>query len=375
MSPQHPRNPRRPRRPRNPHRHLSHRAFDAPAALRRWALSTLMLALMLALMPPLAAAPAMADDGAESAGERWTIVDRDNDQLPGRRIDIKEDERVIASFIHGEGQMKAYLAVYDDEGNLLTNPGLNPDGSTRGRFPHHRGIYVGWNHLHSDLGRDDLWHLRRGEAIVLHQIVEKRGGEDSATLVVDLHWLSANRDDDLAGLLLVERRTITVSRPDGRTRIDHHSKLTASRDIRLEGDLHHAGVQFRADAEVDNHRRRTVYLWEPADLPPGGGRVVSDELRWVNFRFPLHENWYSVTQINPPANKVQELSWRDYGRFGFFFTERLDRGETLEMVYRFLIDRTDSPAAEAEARAEQDAAIRRKADADHEAFAREHPEQ
>lgn len=330
----------------------------------------LLIAACMLIQPAM---PAPASEAANAAKPKWTIEDKKNDELPGRRIDIRHGQTLRAAFIYGQGQDRAYLALYDDQGRRLTNPGLNLDGGTRGRFPHHRGIYVGWNHLHSDLGRDDLWHLRNGEQILLHRIVSQSADGNSAALVVELNWHSARRDDELRGLLLVERRTMTFSVDGDRLIVDHQSTLTASRDIRLEGDLHHAGTQIRVDADVDAVRNQTVYLWEPGDLDPGRGRVVSGELRWVHFRFPLHGRWYAITQINPPSNKVEELSWRDYGRFGFFFKDRLDKDESLTVNYRFIIEESQAPAAPGEARQGQDRSIRQKADNDHRAFANLHP--
>ena len=293
-----------------------------------------------------------------AAAGAWTVEDRDNDQLPGRVIDIRHEGTRVAGFIYGEGQAKTYLNVYDSEGQRLSNPGLNPDGSSRGRFPHHRGLFIGWNQVRSDLGSDDLWHLRNNERMVLDEIKNMEATGDGVTLELLIHWISSNRDDDLDGLLVVELRTIRVSRPEGRTQIDQESLLAAERDLRLRGDLQHAGIHFRADAEVDDVRGETRYLWCPEDLEPGAGRIISDTLHWVNFRFPLHGNWHSVTQLNPPENRSTELSWRDYGRFGFFFTDELDTGEIRAVRTRLLFDEMTTSG--------DDDDIRRRAEKDYE---------
>ncbi len=299
-----------------------------------------------------------------SAWSEWTVVDRENDALPGRIIEIDHDGTRVAGFVYGpqeEGQIKPYLSVYDEEGHRLTNPGIDSDGETRGRFPHHRGIFIGWNQVQSDLGSDDLWHLRGDERMELISIERKEATSDGARLDLLIHWLSSDRDDESNGLLVAERRTIEVTRMRGRTVVDHRSEMTAKRDLKLHGDLQHAGLHFRADAEVDEVRGDTKYLWSPAHLSPGGGRIVSDELNWVNFRYPLHGNWYSVTQLNRPENRSTELSWRDYGRFGFFFTDELSEGEVRTMTGRFLIERMEE-------KADDKAAIRRQADQEHSAY-------
>ena len=299
---------------------------------------------------------------AQPAGS-WTIEDRANDELPGRIIDIRHDGERVAGFVYGaleDGQIKPYLSLYDSEGRRITNPGVDSEGSERGRFPHHRGIFIGWNRIQSDLGRDDLWHLRSGEHMTLASIENQEATADGAKLELIINWLSADRDNELDGLLIRERRTIEITRDGGRTVVDHRSDLEAARDLRLGGDLQHAGLHFRADTEVNEVRNETRYLWSPGDLPAGGGRIVSDTLHWVNFRFPLHENWYSVTQLNVPENRSTELSWRDYGRFGFFFNDDLEAGEVRTMKGRFLIEEMDDSG--------DDEAIRGQATTDHRAY-------
>lgn len=314
---------------------------------------------------PVLATSVFAIVACASPAEDWTIEDRANDELPGRIIDIRHDGERVAGFVYGdraEGQIKPYLSIYDKKGQRITNPGIDSEGDSRGRFPHHRGIFIGWNQIQSDLGSDDLWHLRSDEGMELVSIENKEATADGAKLELLIHWLSADRAGDRGGLLIEERRTIEITRDGNRTVVDHRSDMKAVRDLILGGDLQHAGLHFRADAEVDEVRDETRYLWSPADLPPSGGRIISDTLHWVNFRFPLHENWYSVTQLNVPENRSTELSWRDYGRFGFFFNDELETGEVRTMKGRFLIEERDESG--------DDDAIRRQANNDYRAYTR-----
>jgi hypothetical protein len=51
--------------------------------------------------------------------------------------------------------------------------------------------------------------------------------------------------------------------------------------------------------------------------------------------------------MTAPENNFSELSWRDYGRFGFFDKRDLKKGQTLELRFRFLITEiqdVDNPA-------------------------------
>ena len=48
--------------------------------------------------------------------------------------------------------------------------------------------------------------------------------------------------------------------------------------------------------------------------------------------------------IDAPANGVKELSWRDYGRFGYFLAKKLKKGEPFNLKFRFAIEEVDAPA-------------------------------
>jgi len=299
---------------------------------------------------------------------KWSVVDAANPDLPGRRIEIRLDSRLIAALIYGEGQAKVYLHVYGDEGEPLTNSGLTSDGKPFGLYPHHRGIFIGWNRIRSALGVDDLWHMT-GTQIKLQRLEEVRTSNEGATIVATITWHSAKKDEKGSDLLLTEKRKIVVSRPrDKWTQIDAIFTLTAERDLTLDGDCHHAGIHFRAANEVAERRQETSYLWEP-QLPTDGGRVVSKELKWARLVFPIGKSWYACTILNAPTNPTEELSWRDYGRFGFFFRRSLRKGESLTVHYRFVIERIDGP----ERTQEEKEKARKFAQSHYDDFVKQHP--
>ena len=97
---------------------------------------------------------------ALSAG--WSITEGPNSGGPGQQVLVSAHGKPVAAFVHGEGQFKPYLHVYGEEGQLLTNAGLDPGGKPAGLYPHHRGIFIGWNKITSDLGTFDLWHFNNG---------------------------------------------------------------------------------------------------------------------------------------------------------------------------------------------------------------------
>jgi hypothetical protein len=273
----------------------------------------------------------------------WILRDEDNPDLPGRRVEILHDNQPVARFIYGEGQMKPFLHVFGAEGELLTNGGLNEDGRTTGAFPHHRGIFIGWR-VRSELGNYDLWHMNNGGRMEVLDIESLEPQADSARLTARIAWRAGSKDESGSDLLLTETRRLTFRRTSsGATRVDARFTLAAARELRLAGDLQHAGVHFRAANEVHDRRRETAYLTAPASSTEG------DDLQWCRLLFPIGDRWYSCQQMNAPSNPVEELSTRNYGRFGYFFRRALELGEPLHLDYRFLIEPASPPDSASEA--------------------------
>ena len=102
-------------------------------------------------------------------GAGWSIAEGPNKGGPGKQVLVSADGKPVARFVHGEGQFKPYLHVYGEEGELLTNAGLDAAGKAAGKYPHHRGIFIGWNKLTSDLGNFDLWHFNTGGMMDLYR--------------------------------------------------------------------------------------------------------------------------------------------------------------------------------------------------------------
>lgn len=249
----------------------------------------------------------------------------------GKHIEVLNDGKPVARFVYGEGQLKPYLHLYGKDGELVT------EWSADQQFPHHRGIYIGWNKIESEVGSSDLWHLRSGERMTVRNI-RHVGMRTNAIITAEVEWHAQKKDDSGDSILLNETRVLTISQPaPNRTYVDAKFTLAAQRDLTLNGDLQHAGVHFRATHKLKDRTKETAYVWEP-DLPGNGGKVVSTQMKWARLIFPVGENWYTATQLNLPTNPTEELSWRDYGRFGFFFKRKLEWGEELELKYRFVIE-------------------------------------
>lgn len=297
----------------------------------------------------------------------WTVKDDVNTKEdaridpPGRKVDVLLDGKLVARFVYGEGQLKPYLNVYSEEGDCLTQWDPKQD------LPHHRGIYIGWNKITSDLGglakaakgepkpaegtidpkgSFDLWHMNNGGKMEVLKIEKAEGGADSGTIVATILWHAGNKDASGSDLLLTETRTMKISRPEGKkTQADLKFELKAMRDLTLGGDLQHAGMHFRGSAKIlktkiQNEKAKnaigadyeTAYVWEPEPSVKGA------DLKWARLMFHIGSNWYSATHMNAPSNPVEELSMRGYGRFGFFFKKDLKKDEVLPLTYRIVTE-------------------------------------
>jgi hypothetical protein len=285
-----------------------------------------------------------------------------------------------------------YLAVYDDAGRLLTNSGLDKEGKPVGIEPHHRGIFIGWQQIKSDLGTSSLWGLggpgkaKLGdpETMRVVKLEPFSTTKDSATIVAQIEWRAGTKDAKGDNLLLRETRTMRISRPEPgvAAQIDTSFRLQPVRDLSLGGNVQHAGIHMRISQDVVARADDTSYLWSPEKAPTAGkgysktakdqfGSVVGKDLRWGEFLFPLHGHWYSALQMNSPKNPVEEFSTREYGRFGFFFNRELKKGEPLEVKYRFLVREVAPPAAASKRSESQAREARKQADAAYAKFLRE----
>jgi hypothetical protein len=304
----------------------------------------------------------------------WKLTKGTNDDLPGQNVTVTRDGKIVARLIYGEGQQIPYLALYDSEGRLVTNPGMSKDGKVVGSEPHHRGIFIGWQRVQSDLGQANLWSIGGGARMTLVDLPELSTTPESATIVARVEWRAPAKDASGNDLLLVETRRMTISRPAATdvATVDTTFRLVPVRDLRLDGDVQHAGIHLRVShvvAEQPNPKL-TSYLWGP-DVPAVPGKVVSPQLQWGEFLFPLHGRWYSAMQLNAPSNPVEEFSTREYGRFGFFFKKDLKKDEPLTVRYRFVVRNADTPAQDPRRSPEQIAKARAAAEAAYAAYVRD----
>ncbi|MGB6220313.1 DUF6807 family protein [Haloferula sp.] len=250
----------------------------------------------------------------------WTVERKNHPTQKGEIMEIREDGDMIAQFVfEGDAPAKPHLSLFGVDGEIVTQD--EPDA----QFPHHRGVFIGWDEIVSPLGSHDLWHMDTGRmstAEIEKVVIE----DDGVSLLVRIDWMAT--PDDPGERLLTEWRTISISRPEGVTQVDTHCKLEAARALNVGGDLQHAGFHFRAHDEVSGRTNETRFMESPAGLYAG------NDLEWSQMLFGRGARSYGVGLFNAPGNPVEELSQRTYGRFGYYFSQPIGQGESLALDYR-----------------------------------------
>lgn len=226
-----------------------------------------------------------------------------------------------------------------------------------GTYPHHRGLYVGWNRTTFDGMTQDFWHCRNGETQRHVEFRDRSADADQASMTALIHWI------DKSGELVVEEtRTVTVQRiesdadPGFGWQIDWSTRIASRRgEVTLDGDRQHAGFQFRAAqyvAEQNNARyvRPDGFPDQPQafqvnDRDDPNGHV---DLGWLAMSFELDGRQFTVEYFESPGMPApSRYSERPYGRFGAFFKTTVTESEPLEMKYRLIVTTGAAPTREA----------------------------
>ncbi len=254
-------------------------------------------------------------------------------------LDRSTKQRVLETY-------KTFLHVFDAAGeNLLTNgpDGLNPYMTDKVLYPHHRGIFIGWNRLQFGGKRYDFWHMGdQGRVQKAERFLELTAGPMLARSNSLVHW--NNKDGQT---IIVEQRKTTVFRQSEPTvlLLEFVTDLKAvNGDVLLDGDPEHAGFQYRPHDDVAKGGKdvKASYLFHKEGIDP---RKDTD-LPWAAMSYGLNGKRYSVLYMDYPDNPrpVIYSAYRDYGRFGAFFKKQIKDGDTLTLRYRIWI--TEGPMPE-----------------------------
>jgi hypothetical protein len=273
----------------------------------------------------------------------------------GKYLDLLFDGRKVTRYMYALDRStkqrvletyKTFLHVFDAAGeNLLTNgpDGLHPYMTNKVLYPHHRGIFIGWNRLQFGGKRYDFWHMGDQGRVQKHEkFLELTAGPVLARSNSLVHW--DNKDGQT---IIAEQRKTTVFRQSVPTvlLLEFVTDLKAvNGDVLLDGDPEHAGFQYRPHDDVAKGGKdvKAAYLFPKEGIDPRKDK----DLPWAAMSYGLNGKRYSVLYMDCPDNPrpVIYSAYRDYGRFGAFFKKQINDGDTLTLRYRIWI--TEGPMPE-----------------------------
>jgi len=291
----------------------------------------------------------LAGSAACGAGFAWKDTE-------GKYLDLLYDGRKVTRYMYDHDESsaqrifetyKVFHHVFDEKGeNLLTN---GPDGENPYTksvlYPHHRGIFIGWNKLQFDGKSYDTWHMTNGVRQVHQKFLEKKADAEKAVSTALIYWKNGE-----GKVMVEEKRTMTVYWPEGGTiaQLDFETELKAPNgEVYLNGDPEHSGFQYRPHDGVAKGppEGKAKYLFHKEDIDPRKDK----DLPWVALEYGLNGKRYSVQYMSDPANPNADAvysAYRDYGRFGEFFKHTIPAGQTLKLRYRIRVSEGSLPGRE-----------------------------
>ncbi|WP_254512417.1 DUF6807 family protein [Anatilimnocola floriformis] len=277
----------------------------------------------------------------KASGEKPTTEWKDT---PGEHMDLVFDGRPVLRYMYAKldessgdkrsATFKPYHHVFDPAGKRLMTKGPG------GLFPHHRGLYFGFNRISYGEGfkqKADTWHCNKGEYQSHEKVLASETGP-----VLGRHTLQIDWHGQDGKAFAQETREMTAYNTPGGTLIEFASRLDSlAGPIKLDGDPQHAGFQFRATQDVpDKTAKQTYYLRPDGKAEPGKFRNWPNDkqhinLPWNALSIVLDDQRYTVAMLDRPENpKEARFSERDYGRFGSYFEFEVDANKPLELNYR-----------------------------------------
>ncbi|MBF0198868.1 MAG: PmoA family protein [Planctomycetes bacterium] len=237
--------------------------------------------------------------------------------------DKANDEKALETY-------KVYMSISNP-----FNPGKNITKQAGHKFPHHRGIYIGWKKtIIANDGNYDTWHMKRGVRQEFSEIISQESSKENAKLTVTINWVSSS------DLILKEERSFVFYKPNANKSftLDKTSKIFAIKDdTKLMGDPEHAGCQFRANEEVVNNKS-AKYLFAEGALNEKEVKKKSG-LEWACINFETQGQKFIVQHMTHPSLKDNLIysAYRNYGRFGSYMVKDIKKGESEEFKFRFYI--------------------------------------
>jgi hypothetical protein len=229
---------------------------------------------------------------------------------------------------------KVYHHLYDPSGRRLVTNGPS------GLYPHHRGLFFGYNRTsYGDGKQADVWHCT-GDAYQSHErFLASEGGPILGRHRVEIAWHGPGKE-----VFAREERELTVYNVPAGHLVEFASRLHSRMGkVKLDGDPQHAGFHFRADSEVAAKTSKQTYFLRP-DGPGKLGETRNWDpktrkgpvnLPWNAMSFVLGQERFTVAYLDKPTNpKEARCSEREYGRIGSYFEYELDNDRPLTINYR-----------------------------------------
>jgi len=231
----------------------------------------------------------------------------------GKYLDLLYDGQKVTRYVYDHDESsdqrtfetyKVLHHLFDETGEkLLTNgpDGVNPYAKSV-KFPHHRGIYIGWNKLQYDGKSYDTWHMTNGVRQIHQEFLMKRAAVDEGGSTALIHWINGE-----GKVMVAEERTVTVHRPtqDRIVMLDFETKLKAvNGEVFLGGYPEHAGFQYRPHDDVAKGPAevKAKYLFHEDAIDPKKDK----DLPWVAMSHGLNGKQYSVLYMSHPDNPTAE---------------------------------------------------------------------
>jgi len=296
------------------------------------------------------------DDQAASEAFAFT-------EVKGESIDLKFGKRPVWRYMNAPldetskdtrfKTFKVFHHLFDPKGEALVTNGPG------GQFPHHRGLFFGFNRIGYAGKTADVWHCNNGESQEHSKVVSTEAGPVFASQRTTIGWHGKDK-----AVFAEEFRGLTAYNVPGGTMLDFATTLESKLDdvIKLDGDPQHAGFHFRAAASVgDKTAKQTYYLRPDGKGKPDetrnwdakGKAANAVNLPWNAMSFVLGETRYTVLRINHPSNPTETRgSERNYGRFGDYFEYTLTKEKPLSLKYRVWLQEGEMTLEQCRAMAE-----------------------
>jgi hypothetical protein len=293
------------------------------------------------------------------AGFHW------NDKK-GEHLDLLFDDRPVLSYMYHaldqstkerrEETYKVFHHLYDPAGKrLVTN------GGPTGIYPHHRGIFFGFNKItYGDGMKADTWHCTDDASQTHEKMVSSEAGPVLGRHRVFIAWHGVGKE-----VFATEERELTAYNVPGGQLVEFASLLkTANGSVKLDGDPQHAGFHFRAADEVAQHDAKvqkkeadpeTIFIRPDGVGKPGDTRNWDPktkqgpvDLPWNAMCFILGGQRYTVAYLDKPTNpKEARFSERAYGRIGSYFEYEVTEKKPLKVNYRLWLQEKEMKVEEA----------------------------